>query len=178
MNRVLNLLDMNARLRLFACVLFFLIPTGVNTQTHWDLNVGGGIGNYLSLRSSAGVVLPNKWTVSAFAHLNADVLLLNVLKNSGSYDVVSFGPMVGYALELGPMSRLNLRGGLGINSISNVCTSCGSDTRTTVGLVLDPRFELMPMKYLGLGVGSYVNFTSVGTYFGISIDLMAGNLRD
>jgi hypothetical protein len=169
---------MNAPFRLFACVLFFLIPSGIKTQTHWDLNVGGGIGNYLSLRSSAGVVLPSRWTISAFAHLNADVLLLNVLKNSGSYDVVSFGPMVGYALELGPMSRLNLRGGLDINSISNVCASCGSDTRTTVGLVLDPRFELMPMRYLGLGVGSYVNFTSVGTYFGISIDLMAGNLRD
>lgn len=169
---------MNARLLLLVFALFFLIPAGAKAQTHWDLNVGGGIGNYLSLRSSAGVVLPNKLTLSAFAHLNADLLLLNVLENSGAYDVVSFGPMAGYAIGLGPGSRLNLRGGIGINSISNVCSSCGSDTRTTVGLILDPRFELMPGRLMGLGIGCYTNFSNAGTYFGISVDIMAGNLRD
>ena len=178
MNRVLNLSDMNTSLRLLAFSFFLLIPSGAKAQTRWDISVGGGIGNYLSLRSSAGVVLPNKLTLSAFAHLNADLLLLNVLKNSGSYDVVSFGPMAGYAIGLGPGSRLNLRGGIGINSTSNVCSTCNSDSRTTVGLILDPRFELMPGRLMGLGIGCYTNFSNAGTYFGISVDIMAGNLRD
>lgn len=178
MNQVPKVLAMITRLRFLVFALFLVFPAGIRAQTHWDVDVGAGIGNYLSLRSSANVVLPNKWTLSAFAHLNSDVLLLNFLKNSGAYDVVSFGPMVGYSFKLGPMSRLNLRGGIGINSISDVCTSCNSDTRTTVGLVLDPRFALMPMGGLGLGVGTYANFTSVGTYIGISLDIMVGNLRD
>jgi len=169
---------MNASLRFLAFAFFLQFSAGIKAQTHWDVNVGAGVGNYISLRSSANIVLPNKLTLSAFAHLNSDVILFNFLKNGSAYEVLSFGPMAGYAIELGPMSRLNLRGGIGINSISNVCFSCNSDTHTTVGLVLDPRFELMPMGFLGLGLGAYANFTSAGTYLGISLDLLVGNLRD
>ena len=121
-------------------------------------------------------------------HYRKSYMKIRVVKNIGSagedfyQNFWEFGYL--YGISIGKALRMSIVGGLGfvkgLESISNPITGIHVNKEPLFfkpGIPVEIDFDLVPVKYFGLGFSAYANFNSRCTFYGINLNLSLGKIR-
>lgn len=184
-------------------LLFFVLFIGFRAIAqeawYWNISLGYGRGTHEDLRASLDFVLPNRLTLSAGSqHLEQTAPQLPSDYKTGlcvwdnctpQLKMNTFGALAGRAIALSPAFRLNLRGGLAVNSLEepvnfrpappdpyNLASNYEYDKKHYVnaGLLIEPRVEFLVSHTWGVALGGFAHINKTNPAFGIFLDALGG----
>ena len=186
-------------LKLILCWGLTLSGVAAQQPWYWNVSLGYGRGTHEDFRLSVDFVLPNRLTLSGMTgHLERTAPQKPADYRQGlcvwdncepRLQMNAYGILGGRAIALRPFLRLNLRGGLAVNTLEepihfqpnppdpcNLASNYRYDKKHTVnaGFVVEPRLELMAAHTLGIALGGFAHINKTNPAFGVFLDLLGG----
>lgn len=193
---------MNRPLTLFIVLFSINIHSQFSETKFLYANAGVSVGNYIGLNGGLNYIANEKFSLQlnyAFKSIDSEELPGDFIGGGifGSSalkdDYHSISVLAGYILKLNASGtiRLNLQGGIGYlksKSLTNfqpagpgIFTSNYSfdeESNNNAEVVINPKIEFPFTRVYGLSISPFISMNSRKFFFGVSLDNIAGILRN